>query len=321
MNPRSVFLVNDTSVSGHPGCVTVMAVIRDNLEMRGLSIAGRWPMGAEPHLGLTASPALRQAAAVVVNGEGTIHNTASRPGARRLLQSIKRIRAATSAPVFLINATIENLRPRDFPVLNLCERIFLRDSPSCRYAAENGLQAQMTPDLCFSAAYRPQPRGEERLVTDSTLPDVTLQLRRWSGAADARFLPMQLSRLKSMFHWAVSPRLHEKAAERYFAAMSSAASVVTGRFHAAVFALLGETPFLALGSNTSKIQSLLDDVFGAQERVIGLDRLGRPGLEVPDFTAEEQARIRAYRASAILRTQAMFDHIAQAAALRAAGQS
>jgi len=314
VNHRGVFLVNDTSVSGHPGCVTVMAVIRDNLEMRGLPVTGRWPMGAEPHLGLTVTPALRQAAAVIVNGEGTIHNTVARPGARRLLQCIKRVRMATAAPIFLINATLENLRPRDFPVLKLCEGIFLRDSQSCRYAADNGLDAVLTPDLCFSAGYRAQPRGADRVVTDSTLPHVTTLLRRWSGAADARFLPMQLSRLRSMLHWAVTPRLHEKAAERYFGSISSAASVVTGRFHAAVFALVGETPFLALGSNTSKIQSLLDDVFGVQDRVIGPDHLGRPEMDVPGFSADEQARIRAYRASAIAAAQNMFDHIAQAAA-------
>ena len=89
----------------------------------------------------------------------------------------------------------------------------------------------------------------------------------------------------------------------------------------AVFALLGETPFLALGSNTSKIQSLLDDVFGAQGRVIGLEQLVGPGLRVQRFTDAEQAMIRAYRASAILQRKAMFDHIAQAAALRGTRQA
>ena len=38
------------------------------------------------------SPALRGANAVVINGEGTLHNTLSRPGARRLLQTIRQIR-------------------------------------------------------------------------------------------------------------------------------------------------------------------------------------------------------------------------------------
>lgn len=36
MRGRSTFLVNDTSVSGHPGCVTVMSVIKDSLEARGV---------------------------------------------------------------------------------------------------------------------------------------------------------------------------------------------------------------------------------------------------------------------------------------------
>lgn len=298
-----------------------MAVIRDNLEMRGLTIGGRWPMGAEPQLGLTVSPALRQAAAVIVNGEGTIHNTALRPGARRLLQSIKQVKAATAAPVFLVNATIENLRPRDFEVLKRCERIFLRDSASCRYAQAHGLKAELTPDLCFSAPYRPAPRAAPLLVTDSTLPDATATLRRWSRGADARYLPMQLSRVRSMLHWAVSPRLHERAAARYFAAVSGAAALLTGRFHAAVFALIGETPFLALGSNTSKIQSLLEDVLGEQSRFISASHLQQGDLNVPDFSDEERSRIRRYRAAAAARAQIMFDHIAQAAVLAGARPS
>lgn len=315
MKRRSVFLVNDTSVSGHPGCVTVMSVIRDNLEMRGLSVAGRWPMGAEPHLGLKLSPALRQADAIVVNGEGTIHNTLMRPGARRLLQAIKQARAVTSAPIFLVNATIENLRPRDFDVLKLCARIFLRDTASCRYAEANGLRPVLTPDLCFSAAYSPAQKLGQSLVTDSTLPEATASLRRWGRAADAEYLPMQLSRLRSMLGWAVTPRLHERAAARYFASVSAAASLLTGRFHAAVFSLMAHTPFLAIGSNTSKIQSLLDDVLGGHRRFIGLDHLNVPHLDIPEFSPEESSRIRHYRQSAMIKAQSMFDHIAQAAVL------
>ena len=315
MKRQSVFLVNDTSVSGHPGCVTVMSVIRDNFEMRGLSIAGRWPMGAEPHLGLSITPALRQADAVVVNGEGTIHNTHTRPGARRLLHSIKRALAATSAPLFLVNATIENLRPRDFEVLKLCERIFLRDRASCRYAEENGLDVVFTPDLCFSSSYRQQLKTNQHVVTDSTIPITSASLHRWSRTVNARFLPMQLSRIRSMFRWAVTPRLHEKAADLYFSLISNASSVVTGRFHGSVFAMIGETPFLALGSNTSKIQSLLDDVLGERSRFIGADQLDTPGLSVPAFSLEELSLVRAYRISAAALAQGMFDHIAQSAVL------
>lgn len=315
---RSAFLVNDTSVSGHPGCVTVMAVIRDQLEMRGLSVAGRWPMGAEPQLGLAMAPALRQADVVIVNGEGTLHNTAQRPGARRLLHAIKRVHATTPAPIFLINATIERLRPRDFEVLRLCHRIHLRDEASCRYAAAHGLAARLTPDLCFAADYGAAPRGARRIVTDSTLAHTAALLRRCSKAVGAQYLPMQPARLHSMMHWAITPHRHERQAARYFARIASAAALVTGRFHAAVFALMAGTPFLALDSNTSKMRSLLLDVLGTEERVIEPAALERSSPPVPAFSVEELARIRTYRADAAIRSQAMFDHIAQAAALSGA---
>jgi polysaccharide pyruvyl transferase WcaK-like protein len=317
---RSVFLVNDTSVSGHPGCVTVMSVIRDNLEMRGFSIAGRWPLGVEPQMGLTLNPALRCASAVIVNGEGTLHNTLTRPGARRLLQTLRQIRLVTRSPIFLINATIENLRPGDFEALKLCDRIFLRESVSCAYAAAHGLSAALTPDLCFSASLSGRPRDDRIVVTDSTLHETTSMLRLWGRRVHARYRPMQLSRLRSLLHWAIIPGQHELAARRYLAGISEAGAVVTGRFHAAVFALLCETPFLVLESNTSKIQSLLGDVLGDRQRLICPDQLNDPDLSVPDFTPDERRRIRAYRASAAQRAQSMFDHIAQAAAVGIVGQ-
>jgi hypothetical protein len=320
MSGLSVFLVNDTSVSGHPGCVTVMSVIRDNIEMRGLSIAGRWPLGVEPQMGLTLSPALRGAGAVIVNGEGTLHNTISRPGARRLLQTIKQIRAVTRSPIFLVNATIENLRPRDFEVLRLCDGIFLRESISCAYAAAHGLSAALTPDLCFSVSPNLREKDERIVVTDSTLSETTVSLRRWGNAVHARYRPMQLSRIRSMLHWAIIPGQHETAARRYLSCISAAAAVVTGRFHAAVFALLCETPFLVIGSNTSKIQSLLGDVLGGYQRLICPERLNSLNLTVPDFTPEERRRIRSYRASAAQSVQSMFDHIAQAAAVGTTGK-
>jgi len=317
MRGRSVFLVNDTSVSGHPGCVTVMSVIRNSLEARGLSIAGCWPMGVEPQLGLELSPALRQAHVVVVNGEGTLHNTASRPGARRLLHAIKRIRGITSAPIFLVNSTIENLRTRDFSVLKQCDGLFLRDTRSCRYAEANGLHSVLTPDLCFSAHFASATRSAERVVTDSTMHEVSKVLRHHAIAFEGSFLPMQRSRLTSMMRWCATPRAQERAAARYFNSIASADTVVTGRFHAAVFALMSETPFLAVGSNTAKIQSLLLDVLGVHERMVETRVLQAQALRVPPLSDTELRGIRSYRRSAIAGANKMFDHIAQSAALMA----
>lgn len=315
MRGRSAFLVNDTSVSGHPGCVTVMSVIKDSLEARGITVSGRWPMGAEPQFGLELSPALRQAHVVVVNGEGTLHNTAARPGARRLLHAIKRIRGATSAPIFLINATIENLRSRDFAVLKHCERLFLRDTRSCRYAEANGLSAALAPDLCFSARLGPAMKCEGKVITDSTLPDVSRLLHRHAAIFEGIFLPMQRSRFKSMMRWIVTPRAHERSAIRYFSSIAAAQSVVTGRFHAAVFSLMSETPFLAVRSNTAKIESLLLETLGTQERLIQTGDLQRQTLLVPPLSSDEIKGIRRYRRDAIARANKMFDHIAQSAAM------
>lgn len=44
--------------------------------------------------------------------------------------------------------------------------------------------------------------------------------------------------------------------------------IITGRYHTATICLLTRTPFVAVESNTPKISALLQDVFGANERII-----------------------------------------------------
>ena len=112
----------------------------------------------------------------------------------------------------------------------------------------------------------------------------------------------------------MTPRLHEDRAARYRALVAAAESLVTGRFHAAVFALLAGTPFVAVASNTAKIQSLLMDATGDASRVISPAMLQQDQLAVRPFSAGELGLIRDYRTMAIRSARAMFDHIAQAAA-------
>ncbi len=309
MTRRTAFLLNDTSISGHPGCVTVMSVIRENLEKRGISIAGAWPVGLDKTLGFTLHAKAAAASAVIVNGEGTIHNTATRPGARRLLQSARHLRQLTPAPMFLINATIENLRAQDFGDLAMFSRIFVRDSRSRNYLRSHGLEAEVVPDLCLSARFGAAPRTDRVIMTDSVLPAASALLRKCSAAAGATFLPMRRPVVRSVVQWALDPASHKSSANRYFNAISSAKSVVTGRFHAAVFSLLAETPFLAVGSNTPKIQSFLFDALGDEKRMVTADFLRQGAITVPDLTAMELQRIRSYVASAHERAQDMFDVI------------
>ncbi len=314
MRRRSIFLLNDTGVTGHPGCVTVMAIIRNNLEKRGIQVAGSWPVGLDWKFGLVASRKFRAASAFIINGEGTIHDSKTRSKARRLLELAKYLKRSRTGPVFLINATVENIDARDFENFRSFDRIFVRDSQSRSYLQEHGIGADHVPDLCLSADFDSPVRTGGPVVTDSVMPCATAALKNYSADVGACFLPMRPPKLRSYLQWALHAGAQTQDAGRYYAAIAGAEFVVTGRFHAALFCILAGTPFLAVASNTQKIQSALRDIFGTTSRMIGCENLKQIGSNIPALTDHERQQAQSYIASARDRSRNMFDQIAAAKA-------
>jgi hypothetical protein len=81
--------------------------------------------------------------------------------------------------------------------------------------------------------------------------------------------------------------------------------VVTGLFHMSCLALLARTPFVALPSNTHKIEGLLDDV-GLPHRFIPGQNLPEALLEYARWNAGEAERVEAYIAGARRSIDEMF---------------
>ena len=125
---QSAFLISDTSVSGHPGCVTVMQVIRRELAARNVSVAGTWPVALDRKWGLDFLPSLARSSVVVVNGEGTIHHTARHWAGRQLIKIARRLKQRRATRVFLINATLEEVAPEDEIYLRDFDHVFVRES-------------------------------------------------------------------------------------------------------------------------------------------------------------------------------------------------
>lgn len=312
MASPSAFLLSDTSVSGHPGCVTVMAVIRRQLESRGIRIGGTWPVALDWKYGLDYLPSLRNASVVVVNGEGTIHHTRDRWAARQLAQSARRLKLKADRKVYLINATIESIEPEDTESLRFFDHIFVRESSSLKLLGELGITSvSLVPDLSLTSGYQSPQRGQTEYVTDSVLPSVTTLLREHGSSTGKTYLPMQPSRPLSYLRWAVNRTALQSGATQYYETIAAARSLITGRFHAALFCLHAETPFLAVASNTSKIQSALKDAIGSTGRIISPEALKPRALEVPPFSGDELGNLRSYLSNARERAAAMFDQITQ----------
>ena len=309
------FLLNDTSVSGHPGCVTVMQVIRRELAARNVRVAGTWPVALDRKWGLDLLPSLARSSVVVVNGEGTIHHTDQRWAARQLIESARYLKQRRATKVFLINATLEAVAPEDEGYLHDFDQVFVRENRSLKYLQSLGIaDATMVPDLSLLSHHeRPTTRSEQTVVTDSVLPQISAKLAAYAERASLSFQPMQPWRPVSYLRWAVGSRRPEVDARAYYRLLAGARGVVTGRFHAALFCLHARTPFLAVASNTSKIQQALLDATGRTDRIVKAEALDSSQLDIPSFSAEEMSAIDAYISVSKTGAGLMFDRIAQSA--------
>lgn len=311
---NSVFLLNDTSVTGHFGCIQVVETIRRNLAMRGLGLSGRWPVSVDWRFAAAFHGGLRNASAFIVNGEGTIHHTRDRPKGRQLLQFARTVKRRSERPVFLINASCEALESRDFDEMAYFDRIFVRDRRSQAYLANNGIASSWVPDLCLSLETRILPRRERIVCTDSVVRPLNPLLERYSAMLQATFAPMRPGRGRSYWRYAF-PAQAELATSfwPYYETIGSARSVIAARFHAMIFCLLAGTPFLAVSSNTAKIESVLEDAFGSSSRMIPVAELASMSrLSIPVFTRSEEEQRLHYLVAARAGITQMFDDIAAA---------
>ncbi len=307
----SVFLLNDTSSTGHPGCVHVVEAIRRNLEARGVRWAGSWPVSVDCRFASLLHAGVRNASAFIVNGEGTIHHTRNRPKARKLLLYAHALRRQTGRPVFLINASLEALEPEDFELLRSFDHVFVRDRSSRHYLGLNGVASDWVPDLCLAAEVPTYSDRQRILCTDSAVPSINPLLERCSTLLQARYARMRPGRWWSYWHYAFSDRSSLMAfASRYYEAIATAHGVVTGRFHAMLFCLLAGTPFVAITSNTRKIEAVLHDVFGSARRMVPPTSLaGARDIRIPSFTSAENRLRLSYVSVARQHAQLMFDDI------------
>ena len=148
----AIALFNDTSSSHHFGCKLVMREIDAELARRGVAVAWRSHVG-EPWQdrvdGISRAPEI---AAVLVNGEGTIHHTASNRRALDLLSVGEFARDALKVPAFLINATVHEIAPEHMALFRAYRGIAVRDTASRDLLAAAGVACQVVPDLSIGAA-------------------------------------------------------------------------------------------------------------------------------------------------------------------------
>lgn len=337
MTMKAVVL-NDSNPDGvHFGCMRVMDAIRTGLSSRGIDILAVVPHATEwvkdPHW----LAQVRSADIIVINGEGTFHHGSRK--ARWLLDAVD-VAKQTGAKTALVNALWQD-NPADFTALAAkLDDIYCRDSRSAEELTKAlSRRVEWFGDLSLYAAVHMPASGRKStiLLGDSVHSSITRRIASLArplaeAGRTARIVPVvnQLRQVSpSLVGWRRAlrsalvqfrqrqfirrfPETHFAKTDReYLSELQSCALSVTGRFHAACLALATETPFIAVSSNSWKMEALIEDVGLSRDRLVPIGQLDAELVSGRDwsFTPTELARVQAYVARAQRSADAMWDEI------------
>ena len=331
---RKVLLVNDTRVVGHHGSSAVVEVIIQQLAERGVIVQSHLEHGIDICSLAETGWAGREWQGVIINGEGAMHSGQKNS---HLFSRIGLEGSRSGVPVFLINTVFDEHTPEILARMRHFARIYCRETHSVERLGSSGAQAELCPDLTFALdlpihGWRP---GPTIVVLDTTVAVKNRKLHQFSRDNDLRFQPIRTSpRLVRISDHKNLARVVRFNANRYigkllpavytFNRYSNAVSdhhafirriaegtrvVVAARFHGVCFCMKVGVPFLAIASNTPKIEGMLADA-ELGDRMLNIDELDVPEIERRALwtTTHEERRLQ-YIEHAKGRIAEMFDEI------------
>jgi polysaccharide pyruvyl transferase WcaK-like protein len=319
MGMKRVAVFNDTSGGRHFGCVAVMTNLVTLLRRNNMDPQFFWPVGVDWRLHKEKIVKhLDEVDAIIVNGEGTIHNDMTRTRAASLLELGKFCRHELNKPCFLVNATLHNISEEGVSLLSEFDQIFVRDSNSETFLRTRGISTVRTFDLSLFGLigknYKPHKgtmdstplkilfTGSVVSATDVELKDLSLKLAGTFQDVTAPIkMPQKIiNKIRRLLHISNSEGRktlrYKNDHEQWLEKITSYDLLVCGRFHAATLCTGTFTPFVALESNTPKVSCFLNDVFGNMNRLFSTAQIAEAvrKKENLNFTQEETQSIIAY---------------------------
>jgi hypothetical protein len=307
-----VAILNDTAQpqphqGRHFGCVLVMRNLVQMLAQHDIYPAWSCPSHVDWRMQAHLVPP--NIDGIIVNGEGSIHDSAARWKPRALAAAGSFARDKLGVPAILLNATLFRNEDRIYDDLRSFSGVFVRDGSSGRELKEKGIEHDVLPDLTFAFDLPSmEPLRKGICVTDSRLKSVTDLLAQFS---DRRGYPIQAIREgRARGVQRFLPGLRQRTSFAEFLAKHELA--ITGRFHGVTTCLLTRTPFIAIESNTPKIANLLNDVFATTSRLTDIRQIENLDLwHYAFWSSDELECVDLYCSSARQRIDAMFGKIAE----------
>lgn len=305
-NPDQRFRVavfNDTRPTRHVGCSLVMRELIANLRAEGLDPVFYHPVREDWREVAQNIPRKGAIDAIVVNGEGSIHNPATRPRAQFLSELGPFARDVLDVPSFLVNATIFALDATSADNLRAFDQIFVRESSSQKELSGYDIPSVVVPDLTVQAEVPLASQRAGIAATDSVIAEsrtIIKTLCKEHGYAYRSMvsIPKDISKDAAAYQHAAD----------YARWLSSHELVLTGRFHTVTLCIATGTPFITVESNTPKISSFVSDVLGSTRRLVAPEKLHALDLqEFYPWRPEELVAVRNAVANARSASRRMFD--------------
>jgi len=185
--------------------------------------------------------------AVVVNGEGSIHHGAGTEYLA-LLGAAQELGKAT----LLVNAVLQDVFGFD-GILKKLDDFTVRESSSKQFAEQLGVPCRVVPDSCLEAGFSQQPSLD--LCGADVLTDWHHERDADVGRACVDYLAGQTGSCAFLpLHFADASTTWRA----FPATLRGGDVVVTARHHGVYLAAIAGRPFVPLGSNTFKMEGLLE---------------------------------------------------------------
>lgn len=297
---KKVFVINDTSSEMHHGCSRVMDNLYHLIRVNYGIIIGSSPVGYDWRKSEEVKQKMLASDIVIVNGEGSIHHDSIAGLPLLDVASFCKEYGIKTALVNCLFQSMTNINPaklKDFDFISV------RDSFSQNELSDIGIESTLLPDLTFYS----QPKYVEPkdrfgwMYTCSVNIEKSIELSKLSiGKDNGFFEPIIYGKgnwehnvgKQSLYSKLLSLGLKaflKKSKDRILALVRSnkidmlskicthneyhdliakTEFIVSGRFHSVCFAINSSIPFVAITSNSHKIEALIKDFGLSDKRIV-----------------------------------------------------
>lgn len=255
-----IALFNDTSSQAHIGCLAVSDAHNTLLDRAGARIQYRFFVGQLSHLWQGDPERTRDAIAqsflhniisnvdaLVVNGEGTIHH-----GAGLDLLAILSYGQALGKKTLLVNCVLQDI-PHYHDTLKKLDDLVCRELQTKHYLDSLGIACRVEFDSIIAAGFE-QSTWQKAELTNKILVSDFHPLRN----ADVGAATELIRQRADTFYFPLEHTLSFQDWRHATSIVKHARLVVTGRHHGVYLSALAGIPFLAMGSNTWKVEGTLE---------------------------------------------------------------